>query len=227
MLRAGRTLRLLRRVVKLRDTGQEAFRVTGFIQPRVLGYAHVDRVYAPHEQRDTTRLWVWQQMVMSDGRREYEEHLEAIRHAHGRVLVNGLGLGCYVKAILAKPEVEVVEVVEIDADVLRLIGPYYSLDPRVRLIHADAFEQAKQWPRGSRWDCVWSDVWPSVDVADLEAHARLLRSYGGRAGWQGAWIHEELQRKRRLGYVSAPEFARQMSERYGVDVHIGAIPEWA
>lgn len=190
------------------------FRVTGFIQPGEQGVARVQvdtvdgfgalraaiKYEDVREGDEVTRLLVNNGLVMSDTRDEYRDHAFLGIEAKGRVLLHGLGLGCALKLVLAKDEVEHVDVVEIEQDVIDLIGPYFTDDPRVNLIHADAFEQAKRWPRGTKWDAVWHDVWASKSVDDLAEHARLLRSFARRAGWQGAWAHEELQRLRAAGW---------------------------
>lgn len=149
---------------------------------------------------DYTRLLHGWQIVMSDTRDEYLTHYEFLQEARGRVLVNGLGLGCALGAILTKPEVEHVDVVERSPEVLALVGPTFAADPRVNLIEADAYEQSKVWPRGTRWDVAWHDIWDTICADDLEGHAVLLRSYGRRCGWQQAWRHSELVSLRRRGW---------------------------
>jgi len=52
------------------------------------------------------------QVIMSDTPNEIQDHLEFIRRAKGHVLINGLGLGVALKAILDKPEVEFITVIE-------------------------------------------------------------------------------------------------------------------
>jgi hypothetical protein len=85
--------------------------------------------------------------IMSDTPSEIHEHDEAIENAHGRVLITGLGLGVLVSALLAKPEVEHITVVEIDRDVIGLTGHYYSNHPKVRLVNADALPSPGTcWP---------------------------------------------------------------------------------
>jgi hypothetical protein len=159
----------------------------------------VEGSYVPPDSY--TRLLRGSTTVMSDTPDEWLDHREFIRQAQGRVLVNGLGLGCALGAILDKREVMQVDVVEASEEVLLLSGPTFDRDPRVNLIHADAFEQAKAWPVGSTWDVVWHDIWSTVSTEDLDEHAALLRSYGKRArSWQGAWKHERLQYLDRKGW---------------------------
>jgi hypothetical protein len=173
------------------------------------------------------KLW------MSDSKDEFNDHLPAIEQASGRVLVHGLGLGCYLASILSKPEVTHVDVVEKNADVLSLITPYFSAscpkcgttarhatthtgicgeemtvstlcggllvqNPRITFHHADAYK--KQWPKGTRWNFVWHDIWPTICSDDLENHAKLNRKFGHRADVQGAWAHDMLLSLRRRNY---------------------------
>lgn len=147
---------------------------------------------------DTTiQLLVNGRLWMSDTSDEYRDHIRAIREATGRVLIHGLGLGCYLSAILTKPEVTHVDVVELSADVLALVGPYFAGDPRVNLIHGDCFKV--KWPAKTRWDCVWHDIWADKCTDDLAEHSKLLRSFGKRAKWQGCWAHETLLYNRERG----------------------------
>lgn len=146
-----------------------------------------------------TKLVVDGTLWMSDVQAEYIDHFEAIEQAHGRVLLNGLGLGCVLKAILAKDSVEHVDVVEIDRRVIDLMvenAPWVT-DERVTVHHDDAFSAAKSWAVGTRWDVAWHDVWLHLTEDNLAEMARLHRSYGRRVGWQGSWGKELLELNRR------------------------------
>jgi hypothetical protein len=136
------------------------------------------------------RLW------MSDTDAEKRDHMPALRQIAGwraeRVLINGLGLGMVLKAALTLDHVKHVDVVEIDKRVIELVGAHYARDPRVQLHHADAYEQTSRWPRGTRWDVAWSDIWPDICVDNLEGMVKLRRSYGRRTGWHDCWLRPEL-----------------------------------
>lgn len=142
-----------------------------------------------------TSLHVGGRLVMSDTRDEWRDHITAIHMAHGRVLINGLGLGCYLQAILSKPDVSSVDVVEIEADVIALIGPHFEADDRVHFHEGDAY--TFKFPAGTSWDVAWHDIWADKCTDDLEKHAKLLRRYGRRVGWQACWAHEWLLHQRR------------------------------
>lgn len=133
------------------------------------------------------RVW------MSDTRAEIMEHAPLLNKLwllelfeETSVLINGLGLGMAVNAALLHGAKHV-DVVEIDQDVIDIIGPNFA-DKPVTIHHADALK--KTWPKGSSWTLVWHDIWPTIDEGNLPAMERLHRMYGGRSQWQGSWQHE-------------------------------------
>jgi hypothetical protein len=127
---------------------------------------------------------------MSDAPGEIFDQIEAIKRLRGRVLIGGLGLGVMVKAALERRDVSSVEVLEIDADIITMIGPNYTADPRLRIIHTDAME----WKPGStdHWNVVWMDIWRDVTAANLPSMIELRRTYvdRGHCKWYGAWCEE-------------------------------------
>lgn len=149
-----------------------------------------------------TRLTLNGRLWMSDTDAEKRDHLvplTLIRQREARrVLVNGLGLGMVVKAALALPHVEHIDVVECDERVVKLVGPHYEATGRVTVHHADAYEQARRWPSGTRWDVGWSDIWPDLRTDNLTEMARLNRSYGRRCDWHGCWGQGLLRYQRRV-----------------------------
>lgn len=143
-------------------------------------------------------------IVMSDTDAELNDLAPlfwALRHYDARrVVINGLGLGCALLGTLGVETVEHVDVVEVDADVIELVGAQF-VDGRVTFHLGDAFEYA--WPRGTRWDVAWHDVWDDLSTYNLNGpeanpgtYARLNRRYGGRVRWQGAWGQGYLEARR-------------------------------
>lgn len=149
---------------------------------------------------DGTKGLLW----MSDTTAERDDHREPVAHIQlgkaKRVLINGLGLGMVLQAALSYDHVRGVDVVESDERVIKLVGPHYTTDPRVNIIHADAYDQIKAWPlnpRGERWDVAWSDVWPEISAANLDSMDRLHAFYRKRSGWHGMWCRKECLALRR------------------------------
>lgn len=131
-------------------------------------------------------------IIMSDTPAEMNDHANAVMRARGDCLINGLGLGMVLGAILKKPEVVRVTVVEIDRDVIALVGPSYAKDSRVGIVRADAYTWRP--PSNIRFDWVWHDIWDSVCADNLDGIAKLKRKYAKRAEWQGAWCEGECKR---------------------------------
>lgn len=157
-------------------------------------YTRLMEEYVDAHGRLRSRIW------MSDTDAERRDHYEAV-HAMQmtnakRVLINGLGLGMVVGAALALDHVEHVDVVERDERVIKLVGPHYDPE-RVTVHQADAYEQMKAWPKGTRWDVAWHDIWPDLCTDNLEEMAKLHRSYGSRVRWQGSWGKKMLEGIRR------------------------------
>lgn len=131
-----------------------------------------------------TRLTRDRTVVMSDTPDEMLDHRDFVFAATGNVLINGLGIGMCIDAVLRKKSVESVTVIEQSEDVIKLVAPTYESD-RVRIIHADAFEFKP--PRGVRYNAVWHDIWDSIRSENIDEMTRLKRKYGRRADWQGCW----------------------------------------
>ena len=135
--------------------------------------------------------------MMSDTPAEIRDCLplfRALENHGGRVLMNGLGLGLTVQAALSLPTVEHIDVVEIESDIISLVAPHYS-DPRLTIHEGDALTY--KFPKGTRWNVVWHDIWPSICGDNAEAMGRLNRRYGRRCNWQGAWCANDVKRENR------------------------------
>lgn len=123
-------------------------------------------------------------IVMSNTPMECRTNFEFVRAATGRVLINGLGLGMVLTAILKKPEVTFVRVVEVSSDLISLIAPHFT-DPRVEIVHANALEYRPA--KGERFNTVWHDIWDTISEDNLPDMKLLHRRYGRLADWQGSW----------------------------------------
>ncbi len=134
--------------------------------------------------------------IMSNTPAEIRDLYKVIYQAKkgGNILINGLGLGVVLKAILKNENVTCVTVIEKHEEVISLVGPSFSHDKRVNIIHADAFEW--QPPKGIRYNIVWHDIWNSICVDNLRGITRLHRKYGRKTDWQGSWCKEVCKKIR-------------------------------
>ena len=140
--------------------------------------------------------------VMADYDSELRKHLPVIVHARGRVLVTGLGLGCVVRGLLTKPEIEHIDVIEKSNDVIKLVAASFD-DPRVTIHCGDALRIV--FPRGTKWDYAWHDIWIEDDfVATQHLHGKLIVRYHQRVRWQSAWAFpREVKRLFRINEAAA------------------------
>lgn len=136
------------------------------------------------------------EVVMEDTPFELNTHLEFMLHAHGNVLITGLGLGCVVRGTLANPAVTHVTVIERDADVLKLVQPYMPKD-RLTIVVADAREWIKTMDE--KFDCCWHDLWSDPDLKEKElqrTHMDLILELHEKIPMQGAWSFPRIFRRR-------------------------------
>lgn len=146
---------------------------------------------------DATTKTMW----MSDVDAEKRDHWPAVqaiqREKAERVLIQGLGLGMVLAAALSYDHVTHVDVIEKDERVIKLVGPHYNKDPRVHLHHADAWDAMESWPRGTRWDVGWSDIWLDLCTDQIPEQDRMNRFYRRRCAWHQCWARDVLAQMRR------------------------------
>ena len=133
-------------------------------------------------------------VVMSDSPDEMRDFRYAISRARGHVLVNGLGLGLVVAGMLRKLEVSKLTVIEVDPDIIALVGPHL-VDPRLDIVQESAFDYRP--PANARYGAVWHDIWDTLCGDNLPDMTRLKRKYGRRTDWQGCWGEEYIRRRNR------------------------------
>lgn len=145
-------------------------------------------------------------VIMSNTPMETLTAQEAVDSARGNVLVNGLGLGMVIEAMLHKDEVRRITVVELDKHVLKLVGPTvtgvaHALGKELSLVHADA--EAYEPPAGERYDYVWHDIWDQIDDDNLPQMKRLMDKYRHIAKKQACWSRPQaLALKREMGRIT-------------------------
>jgi len=128
--------------------------------------------------------------IMSNTPSEMNDFAHFTRIAEGDILVNGLGLGCVIKVLLAKPEVKRIVVIEQSTDVIKLISPHFK-DERLTIINADAYEYLP--PKGEKYDYVWHDIWDNICEDNLPEMAKLHRKYSRKTKWQDSWGKRECR----------------------------------
>lgn len=137
------------------------------------------------------RLYRGKTLVMSNTPDEISDFKYFAHIAHGSVLINGLGLGVLLKALLNKPEITDITIIEKSEDVIKLVAPTYSIDKRITIINADAFTYIPQ--KGKRFNFVWHDIWDYITSDNLPEMTKLHRKYGTKCDYQDSWCKAQCK----------------------------------
>ena len=152
------------------------------------------------ERRPHVELLINRRLVMSDTEMERETNRAFVDHAHGHVLIAGLGIGLVLIPILGKENVRSVTVVEKNRDLIDLVGPYFE-DPKLTIYQGDIFHW---YPLdGEIFDVIYFDIWPTRgehQVRDMEVlHQRFARylNQENPEAMISSWYQNELEREQR------------------------------
>lgn len=139
-------------------------------------------------------------LIMSDTPDEIQDHLSIITEAKDHVLLNGLGIGMVLQAVIEKPEVTHVTVIERSKEVITLVGLFYQekYGNKLTIIHADALDWKP--PKGQAFGAVYHDIWPNICIDNLPEMKKLHRKYGHRTDWQESWCRRECEDAKRREY---------------------------
>ncbi len=149
---------------------------------RMRAIQHPEGFVAPGSYKRLKRGGV---VVMSNTQMEVSTNQPIIRNATGNVLINGLGLGMVLTAILERNDIRSVTIIENAPEVIKLVGSHFEKDRRVKVILCDAFEFKP--PKSSKYDAVWHDIWDYMCEDHLSEMTRLKRKYVRKCEWQGCW----------------------------------------
>lgn len=142
-----------------------------------------------------TRLRQRGTIWMSDTRDEILDHRFLMR-CHGSVLVHGLGLGVALNILIQNPNVEKIEVVEINEDVVELVWPWFKKRDGSEKVEEIRIADALDYdiPRGTRYDFAWHDIWPTICGDNWESMKRLHRRFARRVTVeQDSWQRDRVK----------------------------------
>lgn len=120
------------------------------------------------------RLKIGGECMMSETPMEHRTNSWFIFHAHGDVLIGGLGLGMIILPIQDEENVKSITVIEKSEDVIQAVKPQLPLNDKVRVIQSDVFS----FKPGQKYDCVYMDIWFYPDEEAHEQMKTLKRRYG-------------------------------------------------
>ena len=128
--------------------------------------------------------------IMSNTPDEISDFMHFVHNAKGSVLINGLGLGVVLQALLDRQDDEITDitVIEKSQDVINLVAPTFANESRVKIINADAFEYLPE--KGKTFSAVWHDIWEDICTDNLKEMTKLHRKYGKIAKYQDSWCKD-------------------------------------
>jgi spermidine synthase len=136
------------------------------------------------------RLCRYGHVIMSNTPDEIRDFIRFVHKANGSILVNGLGLGVLLKALLEKETITDITVIEKEQDVINLVAPYIK-DDRVTIICANAFDYIP--PKDKKYNYVWHDIWDNICADNLKEMKTLHRKYGRKTEYQESWCRSQCE----------------------------------
>ena len=148
------------------------------------------------------RLLVDGRLVMTDTPMEKGSNRRLIEMARGRVLIGGLGLGMVAWPLLAKkPALHSLTILEINPDVISLVGRHLPGDSRIEIIQADVFKWRPS-RRLPKFDTIYFDIWPDICLSNVaeanKLHCRAM-PWASSQAWIGDWDAAVRRLDSRLG----------------------------
>lgn len=151
------------------------------------------------------RLSVGGSCMMSDTQMEQRTNRDAVKLAHGDVLIGGLGIGMIVLPMLEDPTVDTVTVIEKHQDVIDLVAPTLKAWPnggqKLTVLQGDV----KTWrpaTKGRHWDLIYFDIWIGLctdQVDEMKALHLAFRPHVRAGGRVTSWEYEHLRDLKRAG----------------------------
>lgn len=117
----------------------------------------------------------WNGCIMSDTPMEKRTNRKFIIDAHGDVFIAGLGIGLIVLPLQEKEEVKSITILEKNPEIIELVGKQLPLNDKVTIVQGDVFEY--EFPRGTKFDCLYFDIWNYVNSDVWEEMKMLKRRY--------------------------------------------------
>ena len=127
---------------------------------------------------------------------EIETMEKAVKAAHGKVLVLGLGLGYYPYMISLKEEVKEITIIENDKNIIEIfrkyLFPHFDRKDKIKIIEADAFSYLKE---KHSFDYTFVDLWHDpLDGIELYLKAKKLENKGEYFYWLESSMYLLLRR---------------------------------
>lgn len=152
-------------------------------------------------------------IMMSDTPMERNTNRGFIEKANGDVLIFGLGLGLIILPLLQKQEVKSILVVEMYQDLIDLVLPIlkqYDTENKLSVMQGDCFEVHNTIDKNTKFDCVYGDIWISINTDNYEEMKTLTKNWKNRINranpnafidhWMKDYLKQEIAKDKRNYY---------------------------
>ncbi|OQP65544.1 hypothetical protein A3860_17930 [Niastella vici] len=119
-----------------------------------------------------------------------------IEKANGKVLVFGLGLGMVAQALAAKTDVHTITVVELDQELVDMVGTYYeNYSSKIKIIQGNAFT----YHDSKSYDAIWFDIWDTISSDNLPEMDLLKKRWKKKAPIRMCWAEKDCRWMKKNG----------------------------
>lgn len=153
--------------------------------------------YYDFEAGTYKRLIVDNEVMMSTTPMEIRSNREVMTKANGHVLIAGLGLGMIVLPIQDKLNVKSITIIEMNKNVIDLVGKTLPLNDKVKIIPGNIFDFILE--KGMKYDTVYFDIWESTCPDNWEEMKTLTKKFKYNINRENAeffmssWKKEEVK----------------------------------
>lgn len=152
-------------------------------------------------------------VMMSDTPMERNTNKHILQKANGDVLIFGLGLGLIILPLLQKEDVKSIMVVELYQDLIDVVEPILNKNDttgKLTIIQGDCFDIHNHIDKEKKFDCVYGDIWISIDTDNYEEMKTLTKNWKNRINrnnpnafidhWMKSYLIKEIQKEKRESF---------------------------
>lgn len=152
-------------------------------------------------------------VMMSDTPMERNTNRDFVKRANGDVLIFGLGIGLIILPLLKDDSIKSITVVELYQDLIDVVSPVLKKhDPnnKLNIIQGDCFEIHKVIPKEKKFDCIYGDIWISINTENYSEMKKLTAIWRFRLNrsnpnsfidhWMQNYLKKEITKDKRTIY---------------------------
>jgi spermidine synthase len=160
----------------LYPNGWKTLQMSSIIKPKQIGNFKIDVIeeetqFSPFSKITQLKQVDTNQRIMYDDMHVIIQSSNCILNAKGKVLLTGLGIGMCARALMNKPDVDEITIIEKEADIISLVKPIFKESKKIKIINDDAYIWLP--PKGTMYDFAWHDMFGLASFKTLY-HMHLI-----------------------------------------------------